>query len=154
MIEKTWLVILANFIPTVEQVGGIALGLSLGLDPMYTLLLSLFVNSVLFFPVFLVLEAFYDSFFSKIRIFRNFLERIREKGKPYVDKYGVLGITVLMVLPTPLSGTYTGTALSWFLGLDWKKSFLAIFLGSFIGGLVVLAAYYGVFGILKLFLGV
>jgi len=153
MIEKTWLIILVNLIPTVEQTGAIALGLSLGLNPASTFFLSLLVNCLLFFPIFFGLGTFYSIFLRKIKLFNKYLERVREKGKPYIDKYGVIGITLFMSLPTPLSGTYTASILSWLLGLEWRKSFLAIFLGSLIGGLVILTAYFGVINVIKILLG-
>ncbi|RLI97939.1 MAG: hypothetical protein DRP00_03120 [Candidatus Aenigmatarchaeota archaeon] len=143
MIEQTALVIFTNLIPGVEQVGAIPLGLSLGLDPIFTFSVSLLVNSFLFFPIFFILEMFYWKFLSRIKLVKKYVKKAREKGKPYVEKYGIVGITLLMLLPSPFSGTYTASILSWFLGLDWKKSFLAIFLGSFLGGIFVLLISLG-----------
>lgn len=143
------MVILANLLPTLEQIGGISLGLSLGLDPLTVLLVSLLVNCSLFFPIYFGLKFFYGRFLNKINLFNKYLERVRRKGKPYVDKYGVFGLTMFIALPTPLTGTYTASILSWFLGLDWKRSFLAIFLGSTIGALVIFFGYFGVFSLLR-----
>jgi len=143
MIEQTALVVFTNLIPGVEQVGAIPLGLSLGLDPIFTFSVSLLVNSFLFFPIFFILEMFYWKSLSRIKLVKKYVEKAREKGKPYVEKYGIVGITLLMLLPSPFSGTYTASILSWFLGLDWKKSFLAIFLGSFLGGIFVLLISLG-----------
>jgi uncharacterized membrane protein len=150
MFEATGMVIIANLLPSLEQVGGIPIGLALGLDPIYTLLISLSVNCLLFFPVYFGLKLFYDKIFSRIKLFNKYLEKVRKKGKPYVDKYGILGLTVFISLPTPLTGTYTASILSWFLDLDWKKSFLAIAIGSTIGGLIILAGSLGILNILKL----
>jgi uncharacterized membrane protein len=150
MINPTALVILANIMPTLEQVGGIPLGIALGLNPIYTLLISLAVNCLLFFPVYFGLKLFYKEVFSEMRLFRNYLEKVRKKGKPYIDKYGTIGLTLLISLPTPLTGTYTASILSWFLNLDWKKSFLAIFLGSLIGGLIILGTTLGFLEVLKI----
>jgi uncharacterized membrane protein len=141
--NKIFLVILANLLPVSEQLGGIPLGLSLGLDPLTTLFVSLLVNVSLFFPVYFALKFFYTAFLSKIKIFNLYLRRVWKKGKPYVDKYGVIGLTLFICLPSPLTGTYTGTILAWLLGLDWKKAFLAIFLGSLIGGVIILSSALG-----------
>ncbi|MEM5778530.1 MAG: small multi-drug export protein [Candidatus Aenigmatarchaeota archaeon] len=150
MFEKTAMVIFANLLPTSEQIGGISLGLYLGLDPLYVLLISLIVNCFLFFPVYFGLKLFYDGLLSKIKLFEKYIERVRRKGKPYVDKYGFFGLTLFIALPAPLTGTYTASILSWFLDLDWKKSFLAIAFGSFIGALVILFSYLGIVNVLKL----
>jgi len=151
IIEKTGLLILANFLPTLEQAGGIPLGIFLGLDPIYTLLVSLSVNCFIFFPILLFLRFFHDSILSRIKLFNKYLLRVRKKGKPYIDKYGIFGLTLFISLPSPLTGTYTATILSWFLDLDWRKSFIAIVIGSIIGGLIILAASVGLFGFFKLF---
>lgn len=150
MIEATALVILANLMPSLEQVGGIPLGIALGLNPLYVLVLSLSVNCLLYFPVYIALKLFYDNVFSKIQLFNKYLERARNKGKPYVDKYGILGLALFISLPTPLTGTYTASMLSWFLDLDWKRSFVAIFLGSLAGGLIILGTTLGFVEALKI----
>jgi uncharacterized membrane protein len=154
MIEATAMVIIANVLPTLEQVGGIPIGLALGLDPIYTLLISLTVNCLLFFPIYFGLKLFYDRIFSRIKLFNKYLEKVRKKGKPYIVKYGIFGLTAFISLPTPLTGTYTASILSWFLDLDWKRSFIAIAIGSFIGGVIILATSLGLIEALKLIFAV
>ena len=149
MPDATLIVIAANILPTLEQVGGIPIGLALGLDPFYTLLVSLTVNCLLFFPIYFGLKLFYDRAFSRIKLFNRYLEKVRKKGKPYIVKYGILGLTAFISLPTPLTGTYTASILSWFLDLDWKRSFIAIAIGSTIGGIIILATSLGFLNILK-----
>jgi len=143
-------VVIANFIPTTEQIGGITLGLSLGLDPLTVLVASLTVNCLLFFPIYFGLRLLYKKVFSRIKLFQRYLKRTQTKGKPYIDKYGVLGLTVFVALPSPLTGTYTASLLAWLMDLDWKKSFLSIAIGSIIGAIVIFFGYLGIFNILKL----
>ncbi len=149
-LQNIFLVILANLIPTTEQIGGISLGLSLGLDPVIVLITSLTVNCLLFFPIYFGLKLLYKEFFSKIKLFEKYLERVQKKGKPYIDRYGVLGLTVFVALPSPLTGTYTASLLAWFMDLDWKKSFIAISIGSTIGSLVIFFGYFGIVNFLKI----
>lgn len=130
MLEKLALVALANVLPTLEQVAAIPLGIALGLPLEYVALVSLIANPLIFFPVYFALEFFYEGVLSRIKRFNDYLLKVREKGKPYVDKYGMVGIALFVVLPTPFTGTYTATVLSWLLGLEIKKSFAAIVLGS------------------------
>jgi uncharacterized membrane protein len=148
-IDNILAVAVANFIPTTEQIGGITLGLTLGMDPATVLIVSLLVNCSLFFPIYFGLKLLYTKIFSRIKIFQKYLDRVRIKGKPYIDKYGFFGLTLFIALPTPLTGTYTASILAWLLDLDWKKSFLAIALGSTIGALVIFFGYLGLFNFLK-----
>jgi uncharacterized membrane protein len=151
-LDSVFAVALANVIPTTEQIGGITLGLSLGLDPVVAVGTSLIVNMLLFFPVYFGLKLLYSKVFSRIGIFERYLEKIHRKGKPYIDKYGIFGLTLFIALPTPLTGTYTASILSWFLGLDYKRSFAAIAIGSFIGAMVIFFGYVGIFNFLKFIL--
>lgn len=152
--NPTLLVILANLSPFSEQIGGIALGFALNLDPLYILMVSLMVNCLLFFPIYFGLKFFYKSVFYRIGLFNKYLAKIRKKGKPYVDKYGIIGLTLFISLPSPLTGTYTASILSWFLDLDWKRSFIAIAIGSTIGGIIILSASLSLLEMLKLVLSV
>jgi len=152
MLEKIAAVIVANLMPTLEQIGGISLGLSLGLDPATVLVVSLLVNCSLFFPIYFGLDFFDRVLLSRIGLFEKYLERVRKKGKPYIDKYGIFGLTLFIALPTPLTGTYTASILSWFLDLDWKRSFIAIAIGSTIGAMVIFFGYIGIFNFLKILL--
>jgi uncharacterized membrane protein len=152
MLEKIVMVALANLMPATEQIGGISLGLNLGLDPLTVLSVSLLVNCLLFFPIYFGMDFLNDIFLKKIKLFEKYLERARKKGKPYIDKYGVFGLTLFIALPTPLTGTYTASILSWFLNLDWKKSFLAIAVGSTIGAIVIFFGYFSIFNFLKMVL--
>ena len=154
MLEETIMVILANISPALEQIGGIPLGLALGLDPVYVLLLSLIVNCLLFFPIYFGLKIFYKRIFSNIKFFNRQLERIRREGRPYIVKYGIFGLTLFISLPTPLTGTYTASILSWFLDLDWKRSFIAIAIGSTIGGMIILSTSLGLIEALKIIFSV
>lgn len=153
MLEKIIIVILATALPLIELNGGIPLGLAMGLDPSTTFIIILLANTIIFFPILLGLNFLYDSFFSNIKPFKRYLNRLRKRGKPSVDKYGFIGLTLFMALPTPLSGVYTGTLLSWLLNMNWKKSFFAIFLGVLINGLIVLGLSLGVITFGQSFLG-
>jgi uncharacterized membrane protein len=137
------LVILTTFSPAVEINGSIPLGITLGLDPLQTFIIAIIANIILFFPVFFGLKLLYDSSFSRIKLFNKYLKRVRERGKSYIDKYGYIGLTAFIALPSPLTGVYTGSILAWLLDMDWKKSAICISLAVVINGLIVLGITLG-----------
>jgi uncharacterized membrane protein len=102
-------------------------------------------NSLIFFPVYFAMQLFYKKFFSKISVLNEYLKKLRERGKPYVNKYGALGVMIFVALPLPLTGAWTGTLLAWLLGMNWKKSFVVVSLGVLIAGVIVLLASLGFF---------
>lgn len=130
-------VILVSMLPIAELRGSIPLGFALGLNPIHTFLVSIFFNSLIFFPVYFGLEWFYERLFSKIPFFERILERIRKKGSKYIEKYELTGIILFVSIPTPFTGAYSGSALAWLFGIEWKKGFFAIFLGVLIAGVIV-----------------
>jgi len=147
-------VILVSMLPIAELRGSIPLGLALGLNPTQTFLISVFFNSLVFFPVYFGLEWFYERLFSKIPFFERILERIRKKGSKYVEKYELAGLIIFVSVPTPFTGAYSGSALAWLFGIEWKKSFLAIFLGVLIAGIIVSIASLGLLAGLDFLVGI
>ena len=144
MAEKIGLTLLATVLPISELRGGIPLGISLGLDPVFTFFMVVIVNALMFFPIFFVLRLFYDKLLYRIPLFNKYLENLRKRGKPKVDKYGFLGLTLFVAVPLPVTGVYTATILAWLLGMEWKKSFPPIGLGAFIAGIIVILLTLGV----------
>jgi uncharacterized membrane protein len=145
MIEKISLLILATLAPISELRGGIPLGIALDLNPVLTFFLAVFFNCLIFFPVYFGMKLFYDKILSKISIFNLYLKKLWKRGKPFVDRYGLIGLAIFVAIPLPLTGAYSGTFLSWLLGLKWKKAFLAVCLGVIIAGIIVLSFSLGLF---------
>ena len=143
MIQKIALTLLVTLSPISELRGGIPLGISLGLNPLFTFFMAIVANALLFFPIFLALHLFYDKFLSRIQIFNRYLDTVRREGNPKVEKYGFWGLTLFVAIPLPLTGAYTGTILSWLLGMNWRRAFPAIGLGVVVAGIVVLLITLG-----------
>jgi uncharacterized membrane protein len=147
-IEAITAVIILNALPVVEQTGGIPTGIALGLSPIETLLISLLVNIMIFAPIYFGMNIIY-KLLSRIgyleRIFTKYVEGARRKAKPYVEKYGMIGMALFVALPGPLTGTYTASLASWALELNWRKAWFAIGIGSIISGVLVLLAAMGIF---------
>ena len=143
MIENIWLVILTTLSPISELRGGIPLGLALGLNPTLTFLVTVFFNCLIFFPVYFGMKLFYKKALSKIGIFNKYLGRVRKKGEPYVEKYGLIGLAIFVAIPLPITGAYTGSILGWLLDIKWKNAFFAVSLGVLIAGIIVLSISLG-----------
>ena len=142
--EIAW-VLLASVSPISELRGGIPLGiLYYELDPLLTFFMAVIANALIFFPVFFALRLFYDKLLFRIPLFNKYLDNLRKRGKPKVEKYGFWGLTLFVAIPLPITGAYTGTILAWLLGIDWKKAFPAVGLGVIVAGVVVLLITLGV----------
>jgi len=71
------------------------------------------------------------------RVFSRLLERARTRVKTQVDRYGYIGVMLFVAIPLPITGAYTGTLGAWVLGLDRRKTFVAVSAGVLIAGIVV-----------------
>lgn len=138
-------------LPVIELRGGIPLGISLGLDPVFTLFIAVIANGLMFFPIFFGLHLFYDRLLSRIPLFDRYLDSVRRRGKPKVDKYGFWGLLFFVAIPLPITGVYTATSLAWLLEIDHRKAFLPIGIGVVIAGVIVLLATLGVVEAFRIF---
>jgi uncharacterized membrane protein len=144
MREIAW-VLLVTISPISELRGGIPLGiLKYELDPLFIFCIAVIANALIFFPVFFALRLFYNKILSRIPLFNKYLDNLRKRGKPKVEKYGFWGLTLFVAIPLPITGAYTGTILAWLVGMDWKKAFPAVGLGVIVAGVVVLLITLGV----------
>ncbi len=67
------------------------------------------------------------------------LDRTQHKLKPYVDRYGEMGVALFIGVPLPGSGVYTGAFGSYLLGLGRRKFAIANVVGVMIAGVAVTA---------------
>ena len=88
---------------------------------------------------------FYERFFrASLRKFQKKIDKFEKRHA----KLGFLALTLLVAIPLPGTGAWSGSLISWVLGLDRKKSILSIALGVLIAGLIV---FLGMLGFVNLF---
>ena len=61
----------------------------------------------------------------------------KRSTKKSIEKYGFLGLMIVVLLPIPGTGAYTGALGSFIFNMDRKKSFLYISAGCFISGIIL-----------------
>ena len=97
--------------------------------------LFVFPMAMLFLTYF---HAFFYSHFSwYVSLFDKTVVKTRHKLSKKVALYGLLGITLFVAIPLPITGAYTGTLGAWILGLPIKKSFIAVSFGVLISTIIV-----------------
>jgi len=73
-------------------------------------------------------------------------ERARKKGEESLTKWGSLGLFILVAIPFPGTGAWTGAMAAAFLGIKSKNTIPAIISGVIAAGILV---YCGVIGFIK-----
>ena len=132
--------------PVVELQGGIPVAMTSGLNPWVVFIICYAANILVIPIIYFFLEFVhhrllhvnsYQSLVDKI------MERCRKKVHPYIDKYGMIGFTLFVAIPTPGTGAYTATLGAWFLGMHKWQAFISIAIGILINGLIVFGVAFG-----------
>jgi len=144
MFSEFWPVILTTMLPVAELRGGIPIGFVMGLDPVLVVITAIIVNCLIFFPIFFGVSILYKDVLSKWGTFNRVVERAHRRIIGHMERWGILSLAIFVGIPLPVTGVWTGTIIAWFLGLDWKKSFLAIALGVLISATIVTIASWGI----------
>ncbi len=116
-------------------------------------ILVLILNILVIFFIFAFLDFLHGSFM-QVEIYRRivggYLKKVEKKSKKVmrrIDEIGFIALALFVAVPLPGTGAWTGTLVAWILGLDRKKSILAISAGVVIAGVVILLASLGFFGL-------
>ncbi len=116
--------------------------------------LIVLLNILVIFFIFFFLDNFHHLFLN-FKFYRKFFEGYVKKFQKKVDKFekkfqnlGFFALVLFVAIPLPGTGAWTGCLVSWLLGLDRKKSILAIALGVLIAGSFILV---GTLGFINLF---
>ncbi|MDC7246437.1 MAG: small multi-drug export protein [Sphaerochaetaceae bacterium] len=133
--------LLLGITPISELRGAIPYAFFNGIPLVTSALLGCLSNLLVYPLVSFFLNIFHSFFYARIGFYRRFFDhtiaRIRHKVESKVTLYGMVGVTLFVAIPFPVTGAYSGTLGSWVLGLDKRKSFLAVSIGVLISTIIV-----------------
>ncbi|RLG70764.1 MAG: ligand-binding protein SH3 [Methanobacteriota archaeon] len=156
MLLDNHLVVVAviSVLPFVELRGAIPYGLCVGANPVGVFMVAAIMN-ILLVPILVVsLESAYRWVLGTrlANLCEFYVNRTRRAANPYVDRYGFLGLLIFVAIPLPGTGAYTGSLAAFLMGLDRRRSTLAISLGVLLAGTMVFIITYLGIGFLSYFL--
>ena len=86
-----------------------------------------------------------SAHFSTFRKFFDWLfERTRRKASDKIEKYGPWGLFILVAIPLPVTGGWTGALAAFLFGIEKRKSIPIISLGIMAAGVIVTLLTVGV----------
>jgi len=133
--------------PVIELRGGIPLAIRLGFSPVWAFGLAL-VGNLAVVPLLLWGFSWAEKTLMRWRFMRQILEwvfaRSRRKGK-WIQRLGSIGLVLLVAIPLPGTGAWTGAIASRLLGIPIKEALLWITVGVVVAGILVLFASLGAF---------
>ncbi len=136
-----------SMMPVIELRGSIPYGVAMGLNYPLLFLLSIMGNML---PVpFIIL--FIRRIFAWMKTKSAFLTKIalRMENKAIgkseiIKKYEMLGLAILVAIPLPGTGAWTGALVAAIFDLRIKYSVFAIFIGVLVAGIIMTCLSYGI----------
>jgi uncharacterized membrane protein len=134
------------FLLAMTPIGELRISIPMGiavfnLNAYLVFFISILGNIIPAIFILLFLKKVSVFFEKKCQIWKNFIiwweERTRRNHSKKIQKYGFMGLTLLVAIPLPITGAYTGALLAILMDLPFKKSLLSIFTGIFIAGIIV-----------------
>lgn len=133
-------------VPVVELRGAIPLGLSLGLSPFEAYLLSVLGN-MLPVPFIILLARMVFEWLKKTAWWGPKIDWLEKKAHlkgRIVQKYRLPGLALLVAIPLPGTGAWTGALVAALFGIRLRTALPAILAGVLVAGAIVLGASCGV----------
>ena len=141
-----------SVVPLIEVRGAITVGISLGLNPIEAWLLSS-ISAIIVCPILLIIlrpllgalkrtkiflrlaEGMENLFLSKAKKITDLKDDSRRPNNTLIKK--IVGIYLFVAIPLPMTGVWTGSAISAFLDVKYRYSIIAVALGNFTAGLII-----------------
>ena len=132
------LVILMSMAPLVESRIAIPYGILVaGLPFVKTLLLAFFGGAVAVLVAAPFLYRFGDYLRDRIKLLKRVLARTQTKHSKRFLEGELLALFILVALPVPMSGIWTGILVSYVFGISQRKAILVILAGALAGSIAV-----------------
>ena len=135
-----------SMVPVIELRAALPSGVAMGLSPWTAFAVSVIGNMVPVPFIILFIRRILD-WMKRFEKFRQIAEKLENKAKKHEDKivkYEALGLFILVALPLPGTGAWTGSLVAAIFDLRLRSAVPVIFAGVVTAGLIVLFITYGV----------
>lgn len=145
-LKKYLMVFLVSMVPVIELRGAVPMGISWDLNPFLTYIISVAGNMI---PVPFILLCIRSVFSwmskrgGKLEKIVLFMQNKANKNAKMLYKYKLVGLYLLVAVPLPGTGAWTGALVAAMFNLNIKVATIVILLGVLTAGIAVLAISYG-----------
>lgn len=133
-------------VPVVELRGAIPIGVASGLD-VPTALVASIIGNMLPVPIIILFVrkvfAWMRGLSEKLNRFVCKMEEKAASKKGVIDKYEWWGLVILVAIPLPGTGAWTGALVAAMLDMSLKRALPAVFTGVAIAGIIVSVITFG-----------
>lgn len=135
--------------PISELRGAIPIALALYKLPLASaLFFSILGNMIPVFFILWLLPPFSVWLSNRFRLFKRFFDWLfswqRKRHSKKIEIYKDLALVILVAIPLPLTGAWTGSLVAFLFGIPYKKAVPLIFLGVLIAATIVCLTTLGI----------
>lgn len=138
---------LVSMVPVIELRGAIPLGVLNGLDVGTAMAVSIVGNLIPVPFIIIFIRKIFKWMQNHSEVLARIVHKMEEKAdkkKDKVLKYEFWGLLILVAIPLPGTGAWTGALVAAMLDMRLTRAFPAIATGVVIAGIIVTVATYGV----------
>lgn len=136
-------------LPVLEIRGAIPVGIAAGLDPWLVFAIGV-IGNMLPIPILILITRKIINWMKKHGIlvrFTEWLERKGEKKAKTIQRYSFWGLFILVAIPLPGTGAWTGALAASLLDMRLKNALPAITMGVIVAGIIVMLLTFGVISV-------
>lgn len=136
-------------VPVSEIRGAIPVGIANGVDPWLAYIIGV-IGNMLPIPILILFTRKVLLWMNRHNILTglsNWLQRKGEEKGKVVQTYAFWGLMILVAIPLPGTGAWTGALVASLLNMRLKSALPSIGLGVMIAGLIVIAVTMGVISV-------
>lgn len=147
--------IVVTFLLSISPLGegrvGIPYGIINDLHPVVALVVGTVAN-LLVFPILYVLIESFNKKLWNFHFYRKYVIKLARRSKKLmgenIQKYGVWGLMVFVMIPLPGTGAYMGTIAASIFNIRKREAFIAVSVGIIISSIVIATGtHYSMLGI-------
>jgi len=145
-------VMILSALPVTELRATIPIAIGLGMEPMIALFYALLGNFIPVIPLLLWLPGvinLLNKYDHSRKLVQWVFSRTRANSTK-LQKYKALGLMLIVSVPLPLTGVWSGSIAAFLFGIPFRMALPAITLGAIIAGILVTLASMGFYTIAKL----
>ena len=147
---KELIVFIISMVPILELRGGLLAAGPAFLDiPTWRAIPICIIGNLIPIPFILLLIRPIFAWLRRTKLFRPLVEKLEAKAmskSSQIENYEFWGLVLVVGIPLPGTGAWTGSLIASLLGIDWKKAFLAVVIGVCMATVIMYFLSYVVIG--------
>ena len=147
IIGKMTMTFLISMLPVVELRLGLPYGIAIGLDYPLALLSAIAGNLIPVPFIILFIRNFLLFLRSRLKKLDGFVTGLEERAhvkSEVVKKYGLIGLCLLVAIPLPGTGAWTGALVAALMGMELRRAMPSIVVGVLIAAAIMTGVTFGV----------